>query len=97
MADQRRSLTEGITPPLNPREAEFVQAAKSSNDGTKAMQNAATISSGVSLSTRIHPAIRTALQQASLQRKLNGIEPNSLRDILEEAVTPWLKANGYLS
>jgi hypothetical protein len=96
MGDQRRSLTEGITPPLTTAETEFLQAAKSSNDGTKAMQNAAAIASGVSLSTRIHPDIRAALQQASLKRKLKGIVPNSLRDILEEAVTPWLKANGYL-
>src|ERR1700733_13615058 len=97
MGEQRRSLTEGITSPLTATETEFLKAAKSSADGTKAMQSAAAIASGVSLSTRIHPAIRTALQQASLQRKLNGVTPNSLRDILEEAITPWLKANGHLS
>lgn len=60
------------------------------------MQVAASAASGVSLSTRIHPDYATALKRASLERKLNGVEPNSLRDILEEAVAPWLKAHGYL-
>jgi hypothetical protein len=38
----------------------------------------------------------TGLKRASLERQLGGIEPNTLQDILEEAVEPWLKAHGYL-
>lgn len=37
-----------------------------------------------------------ALKRASLQRQLEKIEPNSLTEILETAVEPWLKDNGYL-
>jgi hypothetical protein len=37
-----------------------------------------------------------ALKRASLQRQLEGIEPNTLQDILEQAIEPWLKNNGYL-
>lgn len=38
-----------------------------------------------------------ALKRASLERQLQGVEPSRLQDILEEALEPWLKANGYLS
>jgi len=38
-----------------------------------------------------------ALKRASLERRLKAIEPNTLQDILEEAIEPWLKTNGYLS
>jgi hypothetical protein len=31
-----------------------------------------------------------------LERQLGGIEPHSLTDILEQAVEPWLRTNGYL-
>jgi len=27
---------------------------------------------------------------------LKGVEPNTLQDILEQAIEPWLKSNGYL-
>jgi len=38
-----------------------------------------------------------ALKRASLERQLQGTEPSTLRDILEEAIEPWLRTNGYLS
>jgi hypothetical protein len=34
-------------------------------------------------------------QRASLERQLNGTAPNTLQDILEEALEPWLRSNGY--
>ena len=37
-----------------------------------------------------------ALKRASLERQLAKVEPNTLQDILEQAVEPWLRANGYL-
>ncbi|MBL8879296.1 MAG: hypothetical protein JNG88_09275 [Phycisphaerales bacterium] len=78
------------------RETEFVQGAAKSSDGIKAMRNAATTAAGVPLSTRVDPDVAAALKRASLERKLHGIEPNSLRDIMEEALAPWLRAHGYL-
>jgi hypothetical protein len=99
MADSRRSLVEGITSPVaagdRSKEAEFLSAAKSSN-GAKAMQAAANAATGAPLNTRIDPTIATALKRASLERKLDGIEPNSQREIIEQALAPWLRAHGYL-
>ncbi len=46
--------------------------------------------------TRLRADFGTALKRASLERQLNGQFPNTLQDILEEALEPWLRANGYL-
>jgi hypothetical protein len=37
-----------------------------------------------------------ALKRASFERQLQGVEPNSMQDIVEEALTPWLRKHGYL-
>ena len=50
----------------------------------------------ISVNVRVRPEIATALQTASLQRQLQGVEPSSKREIVEEALGPWLKKNGYL-
>ena len=34
------------------------------------------------------------LKRASFERQLQGIEPSSMQDIVDEALTPWLKKNG---
>jgi hypothetical protein len=49
------------------------------------------------LTVRFRSDFAAALKRASLERQLNGIVPHTLQDILEEAVEPWLRANGYLS
>ena len=36
------------------------------------------------------------VQMVALQRQLEGVKPNTLQDILEEAVQPWLKKHGFL-
>lgn len=48
------------------------------------------------VSTRIRTDYATALKRASLERQLSGTAPNTLQDILEEALEPWLQTNGYL-
>jgi hypothetical protein len=48
------------------------------------------------LTTRIRADFATALKRASLQRQLGGQTPNTLQDILEEALEPWLRSQGYL-
>lgn len=48
------------------------------------------------MSTRLRSDFVAALKRASLERQLQGVQPNTLRDILEEAVEPWLQRNGYL-
>lgn len=100
MAD-RRSLIEGLksTPPAIDvhREKEFVYASKDKPAESAKVAAAAPAVSRVPISTRIRSDFSTALKRASLERQLNGSQPNTLQDILEEAIEPWLRNNGYLS
>jgi len=48
------------------------------------------------LTIRFHTGFATALKRASLERQLKGMQPYKLQDIVEEAVEPWLRKNGYL-
>jgi hypothetical protein len=52
--------------------------------------------SRVPFTTRLRADFAQAVQRASLERKLQGIEPNQVQEILESALEPWLRANGYL-
>ena len=99
---ERRSLVEGVEtpePPLDPVKAkEFVFGAKARAAGEAVVPSATTATIPRSpLSTRIRADFSKALKRASLDRQLKGVEPNTLCDILEQAIEPWLKANGYLS
>jgi hypothetical protein len=53
--------------------------------------------SRVPLTTRIRSDLAQALKRASLQWQLEEIELNQVQDILESALEPWLRSNGYLS
>ena len=50
----------------------------------------------VPVTVRLRPEIASALKRASLQRQLNGIETFTQQDIVEEALLPWLRAEGLL-
>ncbi|MBN9521516.1 hypothetical protein J0H58_23855 [bacterium] len=50
----------------------------------------------VPVTVRLRPEIASALKQASLQRQLNGEELYTQQDIVEEALVPWLQAEGLL-
>jgi hypothetical protein len=50
----------------------------------------------VPLTTRVRPELANALKRASLERQLAGQLPNSVQDILEQALEPWLRDQGYL-
>lgn len=50
----------------------------------------------VPVGARIRTELATALKRATLERRLQGIEPNTIQDILEELIEPWLQQNGYL-
>ncbi len=101
MAD-RRSLTEGLkaTPPVDMAVArEFIHGSKASNPARQqapAVEAVAPLPNRAPISTRIRADYAAALKRASLERQLKSIEPNTLQDILEEAIEPWLRANGYL-
>jgi hypothetical protein len=102
---ERRSLIEGMknTPPPieRQRENEFVygqemMAGKPSDPVAPAAVPTVLNHSRSPLSTRIRSDFAAALKRASLERQLNKIEPNTLQDILEEAIEPWLRSNNYL-
>jgi hypothetical protein len=106
---ERRPLIEGVKPKPDPNralEAEFVYGDKAkaataqANPAQQAEQvavKAAPPTSRVPFTTRVRTDIAQALKRASLERQLEGVEPNTVQDILEAALEPWLKANGYLS
>lgn len=103
---ERRTLIEGLnaTPEPIPSEIEqqFVRgtATKSGHPAEPVPPASAPISHNQSrspISTRIRSDFAAALKRASLERQLSQTEPNTLQDILEKAIEPWLKSNGYLS
>ncbi|HVX16321.1 MAG TPA: hypothetical protein VHC22_34360 [Pirellulales bacterium] len=101
MAD-RRSLVAGIkpaTPPVDPSvEKDFIYRAPSGETTAKPAAPATTANIARSpLSTRIRADFAAALKRASLERQLEGKEPNTLCDILEQAIEPWLRTNGYIT
>jgi hypothetical protein len=99
MAD-RRSLVEGVKPPPPPvdprREEEFLRAAKSTATPTATPPTPKSPHARVPITTRMRTEYADALKRASLQRQLEGVEPNTLQDILEQAIEPWLRSNGYI-
>lgn len=50
----------------------------------------------ISLMTRCHPKLASAFKRASLKRQLEGQEAFQIQEIIEEAITAWLKERDYL-
>jgi hypothetical protein len=98
---ERRPLVDGLkspapVPAVDPaREKDFIYGAKPVAE-SKPQSSATQSLSRVPISTRIRGDFSTALKRASLERQLNGVEPNTLQDMLEQALEPWLKSNGYI-
>ena len=104
---ERRALVEGLKPPVPPvdpeKEKDFVfrgpkDSTAKTNPPSVATPTSATmvVHARVPFSTRMRADFSAALKRASLERQLAGVEPNTLQDILEQAVEPWLRSNGYL-
>jgi hypothetical protein len=99
---ERRPLTEGLKPPpqapaVDPAvERQFVHGGSKAVAGTATPSTAVSPIRRVSFSTRMRSEYSEALKRASLERQLNKVEPNSVQDILEEALEPWLRNNGYI-
>lgn len=98
---ERRPLVEGLKPATPApivdaaREKEFVYSGKPAAE-SKPQSSATQTLSRVPISTRIRGDFSAALKRASLERQLNSVEPNTLQDMLEQALEPWLKSNGYI-
>jgi hypothetical protein len=92
---ERRSLVDAFQepePPIDQTKAREFVFAKS----RRPVQPAAAPTTRTQLSSRIRSDLFEALKQASLKRQLAGLKPNSITEILEEALEPWLKSNDYL-
>jgi hypothetical protein len=50
----------------------------------------------VPVGARVRTELAAALKTASLSRQLQGIQPNSIQEILEEALELWLLKQGHL-
>ena len=50
----------------------------------------------VPVTVRLRPEIASALKRASLERQLNGVATFTQQDIVEEALLPWLRAEGLI-
>ena len=104
---ERRALIEGIKTPTSPvdpnKEKAFVFGEKKGKEpddvripGNAHINHQPVVHARVPLSTRMRADFADALKRASLERQLAEVEPNTLQDILEQAVEPWLRSNGYL-
>ena len=101
---ERRTLKEGLkaTPEVAPDVArKFVFGEETTTptreEVSKPARRVVTPVPRSPLSSRIRSDFTTALKRASLERQLSGEQPNTLMDILEEAIEAWLRANGYLA
>jgi hypothetical protein len=103
MMAERRPLVEGLkTPPDSSRslEKQFVYGKKVNEPAAApelTAQRPTAVSNRVPFTSRVRAEIAQAVKRASLERQIAGIEPNTVQDILESALEPWLRANGYLS
>ena len=65
---------------------------------TRQSKPSATITPGlIPVNVRVRPELAVALQTASLDRQMRGIQPHSKREIVEQALEPWLRSEGYLA
>jgi hypothetical protein len=109
---ERRALVDGLkqlSPEANPELAEqFVYGAKlkraaPAKDPAAAPATPEPEKASLSqdrgrtpLTIRFRTPSAEALKRASLERQLKGTKPWLLQDIVEQAVEPWLRQNGYL-
>ncbi len=79
--------------PLN---ESFTQAASPTTKSMKSASANLTTAGNGAINARIDPRITTALLRASVERRIEGTAPSTQRDIIAEALTNWLRENGYL-
>ena len=92
----RRSLTQGLKSTPSPMDVSVEKAFVFGKEGPPPVPVQPQAAS-TPISTRLRADLVAALKRASLERQLQGAEPSTLRDILEDAIEPWLRRHGYLS
>jgi hypothetical protein len=97
---KHRPLTEGLKPQtqVDPvLEKHFVFGSKPGREISAPVEKSSAPPARASITTRIRADFATTLKRVSLERQLNGTTPNTFQEVLEEALEPWMRANGYLS
>jgi hypothetical protein len=106
---ERRALIEGVkaaTDVAASLEKKFVfgdkikSASQSPSPAVEAREDKAQAGKPVSrvpFTTRVRADYASALKRASLERELNGVFPHTVQALLEDALEPWLRTNGYLT
>jgi hypothetical protein len=51
----------------------------------------------IPVTVRLRPEVAGALKRASLERQLSGDDMFTQQDLVEQALEPWLRSNGYLA
>jgi hypothetical protein len=83
-------------PPVHANTSPHVRRSQATKTARPSKHSAIMTPGLISVNVRVSPEVAGALQAASLQRQLQGLQPSSKREIVEEALRPWLQANGYL-
>ena len=73
----------------------FIQEAPPPAPAQKPTQAGQALAGTGAINARIDPAITTALLRASVERRIAGVTPSTQREIIAEALTAWLKKNGF--
>ncbi len=96
----RRSIIDGLNSPPQPKteaEKNFVyQGTREVKSPTVQLPSRLKTHARTPLSTRIRSDLAANLKKASLERQLSGMEPQTVQEILEEALQTWLDGNGNL-
>jgi hypothetical protein len=104
----RRQLVEGLEQ-FGVTDAEVVSQVISGEKDPSSAPTARKSDSGQTTTPRPTPLMRVpftskvrqdyahAVKRASLERQLAGQMPNEIQEILEAALGPWLRDNGYIS
>ena len=96
---KRRPLVEGLTDKeekLSEAEKDFVYGSEIETQNKYSPAEAPSVlpkmAGRVPITIRVRPEIGSALKRTSLQRQLDGVEPSSMQDIVDEAIENWLQS-----
>lgn len=92
--------------PINPQPADLSElperaprAAESESTRPRRRSKAAGVTpiGLIPVTVRLRPEIAGALKRASLERQLSGEELFTQQDLVEQALAPWLRSQGFLN
>lgn len=89
----RRSLEDGVNLSDSVRTEEARRFVRGDESG-KAIDAKGVLPQMVgrkSLTIKLAPQVASDLKRLSLERQLNGVDPHTMQDMAEAAITAWLK------